>query len=180
MRYKRGLGILLTIFGLGFIAIYILRKESPEQEEIVEFFHDSFREAMSECEDWKRKGGKWQLKVLEYGISVEVKKESELGPISIEKINPIPEDDPAYKKSNDEFAVKIPLLRYGEAKAGKEGLLRIKERGYTYIDYNLRLCRRHLVQRGLIVGEEYIVDKNSKYTEMMPSLILRKRYQFDE
>ncbi len=177
---KKTLGALIALMAIGYVINQVIKLDRESTNDWKgEKTYESERQAQSACLNWKNKAGQWKLKVTEFGISSTLEEEEDkLGPIILEKINPIPKEDPSYKKSSDEFAVKIPILSYGEANSSRKQSTSIGRRGTKWISYDTRVCRKHLIEKRLIVGEEYQVNEETLEAIIMPEIVIRKRYKY--
>ncbi len=153
-------------------------KSELQKEFLFSSRFSSQEEAHSACKLWQRKGGSWELKVTQLGLSrVDPQNSSSLPlPIKVSGTNNIPKYDPSYRKEDDELAVTLPLLSSGKYSSKTTQEETVQSIGDQWLVYERRICS---TEDNMIVGKEYSVRQSARVNSSeMPLLLSKKRFPF--
>ncbi len=142
-------------------------------------YYSSKGEAYSACSSWRSKGGTWELKVDQFGLSNRDQKAAPSVPIELTGTSNIPKDDPSYRKGDDEMAFKLPLLSSGGSESKISPNQEVSSIGFKWLVYERRLCKNDASDINVVLGKEYLIDEAARVvTSKMPELIVKQRFLY--
>ncbi len=170
MNSKKYLLLLIPIAALGLIIFRATNRHSKYASE---------KEAISACKAWQANGGKWKLKLEEFGISKQKKESQNPEQLVLENSNNSNEINTSHSGYKEGDSVKISLLLWGKDKENSDARPTIESTGYNMIEYERRNCNKRDSIENSIIGEEYNIKAGGEVTDLfMPSITAKKYFSF--
>ncbi len=142
-------------------------------------FYSSKEEATKACKAWQEKGGQWKFKVKEFGISKQLDKKPSLGPIKVEKVSRSSDIDKKHLDDNQKKEMQVSVLLIGSESRGKYNNREIEQKGYEWVEYDLRYCSLGNLNSKVIYGREYDLNRKYKISDnKMPKISTRKSFYY--
>ncbi len=168
----------LAVLSLAALVLWKTTHNQDKNKENSELLNRSPDQAITDCEVWSSKGGQWEFKVKEFGISKNQKIDSAQIPVEIRTINPLPKDDPSYRPDGDELSLRVPILKAGEMSKANKNKENAMFSSYKWIKYNRRFCIKD-IENKRIIGNQYKVKLNERFSKhYMPSIERVKSYNY--